>query len=104
MFDELDRLRDNQRLFQLLTHYVQGNEPDREIWQDRLMKQEGARVEELTRLHGELLAHEWIEQNTGVLQDARPDAVPHCYRATAAGRRALKRAAAEQSEEAAQAA
>jgi hypothetical protein len=46
----------------------------------------------LTCLHGELLAHGWIEINIGRIQSLRPGTVPQCYRATPTGRRALTRA------------
>jgi hypothetical protein len=98
MFDEFQRLREDYQLFRLLTHYVQGNTVDREIWQDRLMQLDGARPDDLVKLHGELLAYEWIDQNTGNLKDARPGAVPRCYRASAAGRRALAQASTEEAQ------
>ena len=93
MFDELARLRTDEALRQLLCHYTATANGDRETWQDRLMSLDGVSREELVRLHGELLAFAWIEQNTGVLTEVRAGAVPQCYRVTAAGVRALKRAA-----------
>ncbi len=104
MFDELQRLREEQRLFHLLRHYVHGNEANPEAWQDRLMTLDGTRAEELTRLHGELLAYEWIEQNTGVTPAPRIGAATQCYRATTGGRRALKQAGVPRDEEDARAA
>jgi hypothetical protein len=91
MFDEVERVRANESLRRLLIHYAEAAETDREAWQDRLMELDGRSPDELVRLHGELLGHEWIEQNVGVLPVLRAGAMPQCYRVTAAGRRALKR-------------
>jgi hypothetical protein len=95
MFDELDRLRTEEPLRQLLAHYVEAGEPDRVAWQDRLMQVDGVEPEVLTKLHGELLAYGWVDLNVGASPGLRNGAVPLCYRATAAGRRALKRAGTE---------
>jgi hypothetical protein len=92
MFDELDRLRANKSLTELLKHYASLGENDREAWQDRVMEREGADGAEIARLHGELLAFEWIEQNTGILVSLLDGRLPACYRITGAGLRALKRA------------
>ena len=90
MFDELDRLRADESLQHLLAHYSNLGEFNREVWQDRLMEYGGLSRECLVRLHGELLAHLWIEQNVGVLPVLRTGALPQSYRVTAAGLRALK--------------
>jgi hypothetical protein len=92
MFDELDRLRTDDNLQALLSHYATLGEPNRETWQDRLMECGNISRESLVRLHGELLAHGWIEQNVGILPLLRAGALPLCYRVTAAGLRALIRA------------
>jgi hypothetical protein len=97
MFNEFDLLSGNPKLFHLLSHYSQLGETDPEAWQDRIMELEGVQTQELTRLYGDLLAHGWIAQNTGVTPILRLGAVPCCYRITPAGKRALKKA--EQSEE-----
>lgn len=99
MFDELDRLRSNPRLVELLSHYARLGEPDREVWQDRLMTMEGVEAPELVRLHGELIAHRWVDQNTGVVPVAKAGEVPGCYRITAAGQKALRLALGLESEE-----
>src|SRR5437899_2063806 len=99
MFDELERLRESPHLTQLLNHYVAGNAVDVQTWQDRVMRLDGVRSETLIELHGHLLAFEWIEQNTGVLSDLVPGQVARCYRATAAGRRALRRAMSDPPED-----
>lgn len=90
MFDELDRLRNNPRLVELLAHYARLGEPDREIWQDRLMQMEGLAAPELVKLHGELIAFRWVDQNTGQVPVVKAGEVPGCYRITAQGRKALR--------------
>jgi hypothetical protein len=90
MFNELERLRDSAGLFALLTHYAELAGPDRQAWQDRQMQQDGQEPRELTRLHGELLAYGWLEQNSGNVPVVRKEEAPACYRVTTAGLRALK--------------
>jgi hypothetical protein len=65
MFDDLERLRTKTHLFQLLLHYADLAAPSREVWQDRVMAIEGQATAEMSKLHGELVAFNWIEQNTG---------------------------------------
>jgi hypothetical protein len=89
--DELQLLRENESLHRLLRHYGEAAGDDREAWRDRLMQLEGARADELARLHGLLLASDWLEQNTGATPVLQLGAVPRCYRITSAGLRALKR-------------
>lgn len=55
------------------------------------MELEGVDAGELTSLHGELIAHELIEQNTGSTLVRGPGVVASCYRITAAGLRMLKK-------------
>jgi hypothetical protein len=95
MFDEMDRLRDVKELCRLLTHYQECAAGDRHAWQDRLLEMGGVEPRELVKLHGELLAYGWLEQNTGATPVLRPNAAPGCYRITAAGVRALKQVDAE---------
>jgi len=90
MFDELERLRDVKELFGLLHFYQQASESDREAWQDRLAEMEGVEPRMLVKLHGELLAYGWLEQNTGLTPVLRAGAAASCYRITSAGIRALK--------------
>jgi hypothetical protein len=71
MFDELDRPRAEENLRRLLAHYAARAEADRETWQSRVMELDGRSSNELVRLHGELLSHEWIEQN--VLRKSREE-------------------------------
>ncbi|HMF11283.1 MAG TPA: hypothetical protein VKE94_03230, partial [Gemmataceae bacterium] len=91
MLDELDRLRSDKDLHRLLAHYAALGESDHEAWQDRVMEMDGVPSGTLTRLHGELLAHFWIEQNVGVLLVVRAGALPQSYRVTTAGLRALRK-------------
>jgi len=90
MFNELLRLHDTPSLFELLSHYAGLAAADRQAWQDRRMQQDGCDVREMTRLHGELIAHGWVEQNTGLTPVLRKGEVPACYRVTTTGLRALK--------------
>jgi hypothetical protein len=93
MFDEVDRLREAADLHALLTHYAELATADRQAWQDRRMRLDGCGRRELTRLHGELIAYGWIEQNTGVVPAARVEEAPGSYRVTSTGLRALKQSA-----------
>jgi hypothetical protein len=90
MHDELDRLRTKNNLLLLLKHYADLAGPSRETWQDRLMAMEGFEPQEISKLHGELIAFSWIEQNTGNISVLRAGAVPACYRVTLAGLRAVQ--------------
>jgi hypothetical protein len=96
MFDEMDRLRDVKELCRLLSHYGECAAGDRQAWQDRLPEMEGVLPRELVKLHGELLAYGWLEQNTGATPAPRLNAAPGCYRITTAGVRALKQLGAEE--------
>jgi hypothetical protein len=90
MLDELQRLRAKPKLLQLLTHYANLAALSRETWQDRLMAVEDVEPPELSKLHGELIAFSWVEQNTGNFPVIRAGAVPACYRVTPAGLRAVQ--------------
>jgi hypothetical protein len=96
MFDEMKRLRETKGLLELLSHYSDLAAADRQVWQDRLLQMEGVEARELVKLHGELLAYGWLEQNTGATPVLRQGAAPGCYRITAAGVRALKQVRAEE--------
>jgi hypothetical protein len=88
--NELERLRDEQGLCDLLRHYAELGKLDRQVWQDRVLEVEGVPARELVRWHGELIAQGWIEQNTGFTPILRKGEAPGCYRVTASGLRALK--------------
>jgi hypothetical protein len=90
MFDEMQRLSESGELVHLLAHYGQLGRHDRETWQDRLTELQGIQGKELSRLYGELLAHGWIEQNTGNTPILEAGRFGGCYRITSAGQRALR--------------
>ncbi len=91
MLDFPKRLRENAHLLALLSHYAQLGSEDRTIWQDRLMQMEGLEPKEITVLHGELIAFDWVEQNTGHAV-GRPDGtLSGCYRITQNGMREVRR-------------
>ena len=96
MFNELERLRDVPELCELLTHYAGAAAADRQAWQDRRTELGPLGARELVRLHGELLAYGWLEQNTGATPVVQAGAVRQCYRVTPSGLRALKQARAEE--------
>ena len=96
MFNELERLRDVPELCELLTHYAGAAAADRQAWQDRRAELGELGPRELVRLHGELLAYGWLEQNTGLTPVLRPGAAANCYRITTAGIRALKQVRARE--------
>jgi hypothetical protein len=95
MLDAIDLLRQQPSLIGLLGHYARLAESDTEAWQDRVMEWDDLNARELTALHGTLLAHGWIAQNSGVTPVLRPGQVPCCYRVTTAGKRALRQAQSE---------
>jgi hypothetical protein len=88
MAEDVDRLREEEPLRRLLARYA-GAE-DREAWQDRVMEVEGVPAPALARLHGNLIAYGWVELNLAAPPVMRSGVLPQCYRATAAGRRAVK--------------
>ena len=99
MFDEFLRLKESPALLKLLTHYAELGAADRQVWQDRLMALEGAEPKELTKLHGELIAYSWVDQNTGAIPILKPGVVAGCYRITLVGQRAHRYSRGEWSPE-----
>jgi hypothetical protein len=95
LFDEMDRLAECRPLFDLLLHYALRGCDEREVWQDRVAEAEGIDSRQLIKLHGELLAYGWIEQNTGMTPVLKHGLAPLCYRVTATGLRAWKQAKSE---------
>jgi hypothetical protein len=87
MLDESQRLRENPHLLALLSHYAQQGTEDRAIWRDRLMRMEGVEPKQLSFLHGEMIAFEWIEQNTGQASAFKDCVISACYRITLNGLR-----------------
>ncbi len=90
MRSEMQMLRDDAELLQLLQHYVGNTTEDREAWLDRCMAINGVEAKQLTQMHGLLIAFGWIEQNSDQAASVQPETCSQCYRTTAAGRRALK--------------
>ncbi len=86
--EETERLAQDSRLLKLLCGYAAEGDP--ELWRDRAMSLDETSEEDLRRLHGELLAFDWIEQNTGLATLGADGAIAKCYRLTADGRRALR--------------
>lgn len=77
MLDDLDSLRNNPNLLQLLTHYADLGQENREVWQARLRAMDGLEARDISKLHGALIACSWVDQNTGH--------TPCCYRITSRG-------------------
>jgi hypothetical protein len=92
MLDELELLSTDERLFQLLSHYAHAGAGNPLGWHDRCMELLGAEPRELVKLHGLLIAHQWLDQNTGSTPLLKRGIPACCYRITAAGLRALERA------------
>jgi hypothetical protein len=90
--EEPEALSSDSPLFRLLRHYAEPGEIDREAWQDRLMALEGLTGRDLSRLHGELIAQGWVEQNTGSTPSVRLGVATGCYRVTLPGLRAYRKA------------
>ena len=55
------------------------------------MHMDGVEPRELSKFHGELIAFDWIEQNTGQTFLLKEGTVPSCYRITLNGLRDLGR-------------
>ena len=64
------------------------------------MAMEGVESPELSKLHGDLIAFNWIEQNTGNFSVIRGGAVPACYRVTLNGFKAIQQIKAPEVDEA----
>jgi len=54
------------------------------------MQLEGVEARQLSALHGELIAFDWIEQNTGAAVSLPNGTISACYRVTLDGLRALR--------------
>jgi len=91
MFDVSVRLRENAHLLSLLSHYARLGSEDRTVWRDRLMRTDGVGPEQLTALHGELIAFDGIEQNTGHAVLLPDGTLSACYRITQSGLREFRR-------------
>src|ERR1700733_4247182 len=91
MFDDSLRLRENPHLLSLLSYYAQQGTEDRATWRDRLMEMDGVEPRQLTAFHGNLIAFDWIEQNTGHAILRQDGTVSACYRITLNGLREYRR-------------
>lgn len=91
MFDLFARLQANAHLLTLLNHYAQLGTEDRATWRDRLMRLDGVGPEQLTALHGELIAFDGVEQNTGNAVLLPDGTLASCYRVTPNGLREFRR-------------
>jgi hypothetical protein len=91
MLDLSVRLRENERLQSLLSHYAWVGAEDRTVWQIRVMTMDGVGAEQLTLLLGELLALDAIEKNTGHAVLLPDGALSACYRVTQTGLREFSR-------------
>ncbi len=80
--DESDTLDPAGLLFRLLSVYAEPGALNRETWQGRVMEFDGMTGRDLSRLHGELIAAGWLEQDTGATRAA--------YRVTLQGLRAYR--------------
>ena len=76
MIDDLVRLRTHSSLRTFLTHYADLAQAGRGIWQDRVMTLDGVDAAEISRLHGQLIAFDWIEQNIGHFGALKPGGLP----------------------------
>jgi hypothetical protein len=91
MFDLPTRLRENPHLLSLLSHYAGLGSEDRTTWRDRVMRLDGVTADQLTALHGELLALDAIEQNTGHAVLLADGTLSACYRVTQQGLKEFRR-------------
>jgi len=91
MTDGLELLRDHVPLRRLLAWYRDQKQarPDAP-WQDRLMHAAGVSAEQISKLHGLLLAHGWIETRVDPAIFTEPGRLRECYRATREGTAVLR--------------
>ena len=82
MLDNMERLRNTPQLLDLFNHYAKLGETNPEVWHPRLTQIENDERADLVKLHGQLIAFDWIEQNTGQM--------PCSYRLTRAGLKAIR--------------
>lgn len=101
VFDEPDQIKKDSPLYALLRAYAEPGTLDRETWRDRVMELNGLTGRDLSRLHGELIALGWVEQNTGNTPAVKANSAIGCYRVTALGLRFYRKAEkAEEEDEA----
>jgi hypothetical protein len=91
MLNESLCLRENPQILALLSHYAQLGSEDHETWRDRLNQLEGLAAKQLSVLHGEMIALDWIEQNYGQAIPLKDGTLSACYRITLQGLREYRR-------------
>lgn len=69
----------------LLMRYHRPTPDERAGWLARVMEMDGVNSQELTKLHGELLAQGWIEQNTEASLLPKDAFLESSYRITSSG-------------------
>jgi hypothetical protein len=82
MLDNLERLRNDPQLMQLFSHYAKLGAANPEAWHARLAQLNCDGRVDLVKLHGELIAFDFVEPN--------PGQTPCKYRLTRAGLKAIR--------------
>ena len=82
MLENLDRLRNNPQLLQLFNYCARPGKANLEAWHARSAHLQCDGKIDLVKLHGELIAFDFIEQNTGQL--------PCRYRLNRGGLKAIR--------------
>lgn len=90
MINELERLRDNPQLQLLLGYYAEAGVTAPGEWLDRVMALPGVEVRHMSRLHGQLIAHDWLEHEADRTAIASVAVSRARYRVTEAGLQASK--------------
>jgi hypothetical protein len=91
MLDSSLCLQENPQILALLSNYAQLGTEDHETWRDRLMQMDSVAPKQLSVLHGELIALDWIEQNSGQAIPLKDGTLSACYRITPQGLREYRR-------------
>jgi hypothetical protein len=99
VLDEPNALKKDSPLYALLRSYAEPGLLNRDAWQDRVMELEGLSGRDLSRLHGELIALGWIEQNTGITPSVRANSALGCYRVTSIGLRVYRHVEREEDQD-----
>jgi hypothetical protein len=92
MFPSHDAESVDPRMVALLKHYAPSTAEERDRWHERVGEWPGASERDLARVHGDLIAADWLEWGLHNCEGR--------YRVTAAGRSALRRIQNQQVENA----